>query len=597
MMRSRFNFPYLLLLFIFLAFTHILTLFHETELTVFARCLFSFDALLQLFLELWLIAYIAQFLKGVPLVGFLFLTFWLCLGQIIDYFTLHFIGAHVWKLSFIMLSENLKNFIEVLRASNVTFKVSALIFLAILLTSALGPVLYYLCKKIPTPSKFPHLFRSSCALSLLFMNDLLFIPKDRLETYDRAAKILPFKTTFFVPKEKVIPIPSFPTLREPVLIAKDASSLPSIYLFIIESLREDYITPEIAPHIFAFKQANTCFSKAFSGSNCTHNSWFTIFYSAYGFLWNASHKLQGSPHIAALKQAGYTICAYVTPELDFYDMGTKIFGPGFCLLDEKYFFPHYADIKAWESDRAAIETLIQCARAPDEKPRLHSTFIDLTHFDYSWPEKKSRFTPFTPVINYVKGVYDTHELDQIRNRYKNAIWNVDRLFGKFLKNLDDPNAVIVITGDHGEEFKEHGQIFHASNLSDEQTHVPLYFRFGSHVPLPTVDIASHLDIFPTLFDFIFRETRYNSHGFSLLSPLHPGFAVSARYNGGLNPTEFYIHNGLKKCTFRFANPYDIASSSNLTIFSLEDANGSRLEPNLTTIETEFGKPLAHIFGK
>jgi arylsulfatase A-like enzyme len=60
-------------------------------------------------------------------------------------------------------------------------------------------------------------------------------------------------------------------------------------------------------------------------------------------------------------------------------------------------------------------------------------------------------------------------------------------------------TVIVLTGDHGEEFHEHGGWWHGTTLYDEQVHVPLLVKpAGAHAGRVVDELATSLDITPTI---------------------------------------------------------------------------------------------------
>lgn len=73
------------------------------------------------------------------------------------------------------------------------------------------------------------------------------------------------------------------------------------------------------------------------------------------------------------------------------------------------------------------------------------------------------------------------ELDAVIRRlndlYDECLVGLDAELGRFLSGLRDDgrlaNTWVVITGDHGEHFGEHGHFGHGSTLYNEQTHVPL----------------------------------------------------------------------------------------------------------------------------
>ncbi len=73
------------------------------------------------------------------------------------------------------------------------------------------------------------------------------------------------------------------------------------------------------------------------------------------------------------------------------------------------------------------------------------------------------------------------ELDAVSRRlgdlYDECLVGLDAELGRFLAGLREAGLLadtwVVITGDHGEHFGEHGQFGHGSSLYNEQTHVPL----------------------------------------------------------------------------------------------------------------------------
>jgi hypothetical protein len=63
------------------------------------------------------------------------------------------------------------------------------------------------------------------------------------------------------------------------------------------------------------------------------------------------------------------------------------------------------------------------------------------------------------------------------------------------------DAMIVVTGDHGEELQERGFWFHASALTREQTGVPVVVKWPKELGVgKRVAQGSHLDIVPSVMD-------------------------------------------------------------------------------------------------
>src|SRR5262245_3589870 len=80
---------------------------------------------------------------------------------------------------------------------------------------------------------------------------------------------------------------------------------------------------------------------------------------------------------------------------------------------------------------------------------------------------------------------------------------IARLFERLRADgLDDKTAVVFMS-DHGEEFHDHGRMWHGHSVYGELAHVPLFIRWPGRVPSgKRVDeVVESIDIMPTLLDF------------------------------------------------------------------------------------------------
>jgi len=131
--------------------------------------------------------------------------------------------------------------------------------------------------------------------------------------------------------------------------------------------------------------------------------------------------------------------------------------------------------------------------------------VESPHYPYNWA---ADFSP--PFADFAKSSWfplhpSPQDIEQVRHRYWNSLAWVDGLLEKYVAFLkaqgryDD--AMIIVTGDHGEELQEHGVWFHTSGLTIEETVVPVIVKWpkalGRGEPLA---LASHLDIMPSILD-------------------------------------------------------------------------------------------------
>lgn len=87
-------------------------------------------------------------------------------------------------------------------------------------------------------------------------------------------------------------------------------------------------------------------------------------------------------------------------------------------------------------------------------------------------------------------------------RYDQGLASLDDRLGGFLERLPQDildSTVIIVTSDHGEAFGEHGKVWHANNLHNEELHVPLFIRVPGTSGRRISDPVSLLDLTPTIF--------------------------------------------------------------------------------------------------
>ncbi len=91
------------------------------------------------------------------------------------------------------------------------------------------------------------------------------------------------------------------------------------------------------------------------------------------------------------------------------------------------------------------------------------------------------------------------------DRYDSEILHVDRELTRLLSELEKRFTrpfVLAISADHGEEFREHGGVYHGSTLFDEQVRVPLIVRGPKLSPAVIEAPVEVIDIAPTLLGLV-----------------------------------------------------------------------------------------------
>ncbi len=109
-----------------------------------------------------------------------------------------------------------------------------------------------------------------------------------------------------------------------------------------------------------------------------------------------------------------------------------------------------------------------------------------------------------------------------RDWYDGAIRGMDVEIARLLEGLRnlklDRRAVVAYTADHGEEFLEHGKMFHGQSTYGELSNVPLILWRPGTVPAGAVvdQTVQDIDLMPTLLEISRLPVPRNAQGHSLV---------------------------------------------------------------------------------
>jgi arylsulfatase A-like enzyme len=137
--------------------------------------------------------------------------------------------------------------------------------------------------------------------------------------------------------------------------------------------------------------------------------------------------------------------------------------------------------------------------------------IQLSNVHYPYFVDPAGPQPFQPSV--MSKAPDDNRV--FKNFYQNSVYQQDLHVAKMLRHLRSTEAgkrtVIVFTSDHGEAFREHGQMGHTFSVFDEEIHVPMWIDApeGTISESEAKNLTSkrdafvfHVDLVPTILDLL-----------------------------------------------------------------------------------------------
>ncbi len=301
--------------------------------------------------------------------------------------------------------------------------------------------------------------------------------------------------------------------------------ISNVVLVTVDSLRADalgaYDDDRHTPVIDSLANRGTVFERAFATGNWTPFSVPSIMASQPVFAETGEIGVDRTTTLAErLSDAGVATGGFnaangfLTSHWG-YDEGFDEFEPFVASVGSSIYSRYLAS-------HPTVEAWLQLATSPlrragswlrgetDDRPFLDtSRMFDVEHAAKSfieeteepfflWLHYMDTHTPYVPAPRYIReissGLVGTHKmvlahtrtglgwevgertLADLRMLYQAAVRQVDASIGRVLETLSatgvDDDTAVVLAGDHGEEFQEHGHLAHYPKLYDELIQVP-----------------------------------------------------------------------------------------------------------------------------
>jgi membrane-anchored protein YejM (alkaline phosphatase superfamily) len=139
------------------------------------------------------------------------------------------------------------------------------------------------------------------------------------------------------------------------------------------------------------------------------------------------------------------------------------------------------------------------------KPFMTFMFFESPHARYYFPDENVVEKDYLGDFNYATMDLE-RDIGKIKNRYINSCNHLDSQFARVTNYLRDhdllKNTVVILTGDHGEEFLENGRWGHNSMFHNQQIHTPMVVWVPGMKPAVYEHATSHIDWVPTLLPML-----------------------------------------------------------------------------------------------
>ncbi|OBU58616.1 DUF3413 domain-containing protein [Stenotrophomonas maltophilia] len=277
---------------------------------------------------------------------------------------------------------------------------------------------------------------------------------------------------------------------------------PNVLMVVLESLRQDVLTPQLMPNTSALAQDARVFDQHFSTGNATRYGLFGLLYGLPGGYWPSMlDEQRGSQLFQVLGQQGYDLHLYGSAPLYSPEFDRTAFAD---VRDQLHQGP--SALKSDGRDRAIISALQQDIRASQaaQRPWFGFVFLDSTHAPYHMPDGYPPVaTPMAADIDFLK-FGPEHDPTPELNRYRTAVHYADSLIGSLLDDLRAQglaeDTIVLVTGDHAEEFNDLKLNYwgHNGNFSDYQLQVPFVLHWPGRAAGHDARTSSHEDWVPTL---------------------------------------------------------------------------------------------------
>jgi lipoteichoic acid synthase len=335
----------------------------------------------------------------------------------------------------------------------------------------------------------------------------------------------------------------------------------NVVIVVLESVAANYMDiyggeHGVTPELDTLRRRGRLYANAYAHGPSTTNSLLALLASIYP--WHTFrpvtrvHPTIPLPSLSEeLRRHGYRT-GFFNAEDNRFQRADEFLAGRFDVVTDYTDFPcDEQETDAAGKDHCVVRTFERWLNARDGGPFLAVIWTGQTH----WPYKVR------------KGSQVLHTADTVATRFRRyleALRDSDRAVGDMFRFLHRrellDSTLVVLLGDHGEAFGQHGHQVHR-DLYEEEVHIPLLFVNRRLFNGETDSlVAGMVDVAPTVMDLLDLPAPRDWQGRSLFDPEHSGRAYLFGPYSGL----FGLREGSRKLVLDDASRhppqlYDLAA--------------------------------------
>jgi len=340
---------------------------------------------------------------------------------------------------------------------------------------------------------------------------------------------------------------------------------PNIFLVTVDTLRADHLGcygyhRNTSPNIDAFAKDSLLFENCISHASDTRLSFASLLSGFYPHETQITKQIQLRHEVDTLpkilQREGYKTIAVVSNYVLHKGEGWE---KGFDIFDDT--MNQQELVRKWPERTAAptTEHAIELIKQNRESQLFIWIHYQDPHGPYTPPgdfsrmfidsEQKQRHIKLNNSLIGRGGIPAYQQLGKNRNfhyyvsQYDGEIRYQDQQFKRLLNTLQQlkmyDNSLIIFSSDHGEGMGEHDYFFaHGDSLHNPLIHVPLIIRYGNTLSGRRKDTVQHIDIAPTVFNFLGMPPKPDFRGHDLRQPYSEKREIFSEMSSPLVPDRY-----------------------------------------------------------